>query len=294
MKRKKIALFYTAWTDSGEKFLQAASSYPIELTPIHYSQLVCRAENSSWEIYFNQQPLKNFHLFYLRSVGDSNELLPLLLDYAEENHIPLIDSYLKKLGGAFRKKKSIEAMMLVKNGIPYPRSFFVSDREKLKEIVQHQTKPLIIKSTSGRHGTNTFLVENNPQLEKILRGRSKTNFLVQEYIPNSGDYRLFLVNYQVIAGFKRQAKEKRLILSRSRGGSTPLRKIPPLIKQTAQKAAKILGIEIAGVDLVVDQRTQQPVVIEVNQAPEFEVMERKTGVNIAEKILAFLIQEAKK
>jgi len=284
----KIAFFYTAWTDSGEKLITAANKIGVELTPVHYSQLKIEGKKGSWEILINNRPLKEFSLFYFRSVGDKNEHLPLLLEYAAENKIPVVDEYLNKLGGAFRKKKSTEAMVLLSSRVSYPRSVFVADREELKKIVEAENKPVIIKATGGRHGKGTFLIQDNQQLAKALQGRSSLNFLIQEYIPNDGDYRLFLIGYKAIVGFKRQAKEEKLILDRSIGKSVVLDKIPGAIAEQAQKAARVLGVEIAGIDLVIDKRNGMPVVIEVNQAPEFYVMERRTGKDIASLIIKYL------
>jgi len=285
---KKVALFYTAWTDSTEKFLKEAQKENVSLTPIHYSQLVCQGEPGKWEISFQNKPLEEFGLFFFRNVGDKNELLPLLLEYAQKKKIPIIDEYLLGLGGAMRKKKSTEAGVLLAHNVPYPKTIFTSGQEELKRIVRSLPKPVIIKSTGGRHGKATFLIKKNSQLERVLLGRGGVSFLVQQYIPNDGDYRIFLIGYRAVAGFKRQPKEEKLILDRSQGKSEPLEKIPAPIKRTAEKAAKVLGVEIAGIDMVVNQQTKKPVIIEVNQAPEFYVMERRTGVNIARKIIQYL------
>ena len=153
-------------------------------------------------------------------------------------------------------------------------------------------KPLIIKNTGGRHGVGTFWIRNEDDLDKALLGRRAANFLIQEYIPNDGDYRLFLVGYQLVAGFKRQPKVEKLILNRSQGVSEALKQIPPAVRGEAEKAARALGVEIAGIDLVIDQRTGKPVVIEVNQAPEFRVMEKRTGVDIAQAIVRYLAGQA--
>jgi len=293
-KMIKVAFFYTAWTDSGERFLQASAQEKISLVPIHYSQLGMEAKVGEWEITFEGRPLSEFDLFYFRNVGDQNEALPLLLEYSQKHHIPIVDDYLLKVGGAFRKKKSCEAMMLLGDGVSYPKSFFTADRELLKRVVSEWEKPLIVKSTGGRHGTSTFLIKEMADLERILFGRSAVDFLVQEYIPNDGDYRLFLIGYEVVAGFKREEKEDKLILNRSVGTSKSLAEIPKLIADEAKKAAKILGVEITGIDCVIDKMTGNPVIIEVNQAPEFYVMEKRTGVDIAGKIISYLRSKCQK
>jgi len=290
---KKIAFFYTTWTESGERFLKVAGLTGVELVPIHYSELVFEGEKGGWEVTFKKTPLFEFDLFYFRSVGDKNEALPILLEYAQIHKIPVVDEYLTKLGGAFRKKKSCEAMMILGEGISYPRSSFVADKEELAARVKAMEKPVVVKSTGGRHGISTFLVKSNEDLKKALLGRSAASFLIQEYIANDGDYRLFLVGYRVVAGFKRQKKEEKLVLNRSAGASVALDKVPEAVAQEGQKAARALGVEIAGIDCVIDKKTGQPVVIEVNQSPEFYTMERKTGKDIASKVVDYLAQKAR-
>ena len=272
--------------------IEAARKLKVDLIPIHYSALKVEGVKGSWEVYFQEKPLSEFNLFYFRSVGDKNEHLPLLLEYAKEHQIPIVDEYLNKLGGAFRKRKSSEAAMLLSAGVSYPKSTFVADREELKKVVEVENKPVVMKATAGRHGKGTFLIEDNLQLDKVLQGRTSLNFLIQEYIPNDGDFRLFLIGHQIVAGFKRQAKEKKLVLDRSEGKSEVLKRIPENIAAEAQKAAKVLGVEIAGLDLVIDKRNNKPVVIEVNQAPEFYIMEKRTSLDIAEMIVNYLRQKA--
>jgi hypothetical protein len=133
VNKLKIALFYTAWTDSSERLIKAAEEQGVELVPIHHTQVLFEGRSGSFEASFAGKPLKNFSLFYFRSVGDKNESLPLLLEYAKKHQIGVIDEYLLRLGGAMRKKKSTEAMMLLAAGVSYPRSVFVANgfsREK--------------------------------------------------------------------------------------------------------------------------------------------------------------------
>jgi len=284
----KIAIFYTTWTESVEKIVAVGKRLKIKIAPIHYSQIVWRGKIGRAEPTFDDQPLSDFSVFYFRTVGDKNDNLPLLLTYAVEHKIRVVDQYLTRLGGAMRKKKSNEAVFLLKAGISYPASKFVSDQVATRRLVEGMKKPVIIKSIGGRHGTSTFLIRANSDLDKAFKGRRSVEFLIQDYIPNDGDYRLFLVGYKIIAGFKRQIKEEKLVLNRSQGASVFLEQIPSEIKREAERATEILGVEIAGIDLVVDQRNQKPVVIEVNQAPEFRIMEKRANVDIAAEIVKYL------
>jgi ribosomal protein S6--L-glutamate ligase len=288
----KIAYFNTAWTESGDKFLQSAEKKGVEVVPIHYSQIEFEAKAGSWEMYYNENPLSQFDIFYFRNVGDKNEALPLLLEYGKEKNIPIVDDYLSRLGGAMRKKKSSEAAFLLKDGVDYAKTFYAGSTVRLREVIKRWQKPVVVKATDGRHGTSTFLIKKDVDLDRALLGREGSQFLIQEYLPNDGDYRLFLVGYKLIAGFKRQKKEDKLILNRSLGPSVLLEKIPEDVKVLAEKATRIIGVEVAGIDAVIDERTKKPAIIEVNQSPEFYTMEKRTGIDIAGEIIDYLIKKA--
>jgi hypothetical protein len=289
----KIALFYRLWTNSGEKFLAAARGHGIGLIPIQYGQLTLRQKKSGLEIYFEDKPLSEFKLFYLRSVGSDIEWANLLMLYAKAKNIPVVDEYLVKWGPE-RRLKSIAGVILGQEGIAYPKTSLVTEVDRLKRELTNYQYPLILKvSRGGRHGVGTFLVNNQSEVERVVRGRiSKTGFLIQEYIPNDGDYRLVLVGYKALGAFKRQEKEKGLTLNRSAGPSQTVKKLPEMVKVEAEKATGALRVEIASVDMVINQKTNRPVIIEVNEAPEFDVFEKRTGIDVANAVVDYLKQKA--
>jgi len=290
----KIALFYRVWFDSGEKFLAAARKSGIELVPVHYDDLILKQKGTGFDIYYQGEPLSDFSLFYFRAVGEATEWANLLVAYAKSKQIPFVDEYLGIWGPA-RRLKSFSGIILAENRVAYPQTSLVSREDRLFEEVKNFSFPLILKvSKGGRHGIGTLLVKDEQMLARVIKGRiERSSFLLQEYLPNDGDYRLFLVGYQVLGGFKRQKKEEKLVLNRSAGTSANLEKIPSQIINLAQKAASVLKVEVAAIDLVINQKTGQPVIIEVNEAPEFYVFEKRTGINVAQKVVEFLITKAK-
>jgi len=105
---------------------------------------------------------------------------------------------------------------------------------------------------------------------------------------------LILIGYKVLGGFKRQKKEGRLVLSQSLGPSEGLKIIPEEVKKEAERACQVLKVEIASVDMVIDKRNGEPVIIEVNEAPEFKVFERRTGIDVTGAIVDYLAKKAAK
>jgi len=116
-------------------------------------------------------------------------------------------------------------------------------------------------------------------------------FLVQEYIENDGDYRVMTVGYKCIGGYKRQPKVEKLVLNLSAGKSQGLKEVPSDVTETAEMAAKALGVEIAGTDLVRSKNDGRVYIIEVNEAPQFGVFEKRTGVNAARAILEYCVRK---
>jgi ribosomal protein S6--L-glutamate ligase len=116
----------------------------------------------------------------------------------------------------------------------------------------------------------------------------EANMLVQEFIKEAGgaDLRVFIVDGQIVGAMKRQAKEGEFRSNLHRGGSASLIKLTPEERSTAIKAAKKLGLGIAGVDLL--QSDRGPLVMEVNSSPGLEGIEGATGVDIAGRIIEYV------
>ena len=289
----KIALFYRVWFDTGERFIASAKKIGVELVPICYEDLVLTQEGEKAEIYYNDRPLSDFGLFYFRAVGGATEWAHVLVEYAKSHLIPFVDDYLGAWGPG-RRAKGISGLILANEGIAYPRSTLVSSAETLFKAVEQFNYPFVLKvSKGGRHGMGTLLVKDESTLERAVKGRIQMgSYLLQEYIPNDGDYRIFLIGYKVLAGFKRQKKADKLLLNQSMGSSEALLKVPESVAELARRAARALKVEICAVDAVVDERTGQPVVIEANEAPQFTVMEKRTNLDVAGEIVSYLVKKA--
>ena len=145
--------------------------------------------------------------------------------------------------------------------------------------------PVVIKLLEGTQGVGVVLAETNKAAESVIeafRGL-KANFLVQEYIKEAGgaDIRCFLIGDRVVAAMKRQAKAGEFRSNLHRGGSAELIKITPEERSTAVRAAKIMGLNVSGVDIL--RSNHGPVVMEVNSSPGLEGIETATGDKIHRK-----------
>lgn len=291
--------------ESEQRFLEEARNLGIELVLVKYRQL----RMVDGKIMFGDIDMKDFDGWYFRSVGSELEWSKLLQMYAKKHNIPVVDEYLLT-EGPLRRFKSVMSWQLEEAGVRYPRSEYIETWNDLEKYLLKAEFPLIVKlSQGGRHGMGTFWIREFTDLNKlkeILEERKEKaqkkgekvpltrGFLVQEYIENDGDYRVMTVGYKCIGGFKRQVKEEKLILNKSQGSSVGLLEVPETVAKTAEAAAKALLVEVAGTDLVVSKKTGEVYIIEVNEAPQFKVFEKRTKVNAPRKILEYCVEKFRK
>ena len=299
----KIAYLHRlTFEESETRFFDEAKEMGLELVAVKYRKLRLDGE----KIMFGQIDMKDFDGWYFRSVGSELEWSKLLQMYAKKHEIKVIDDYLMT-EGPLRRFKSVMSWQLKNAGVPYPESSFVESFKELKKALEKRSLPVIVKlSKGGRHGMGTFFIKELSDLEKmatILEQRAikavenkqqkpiYRGFLIQEYIENDGDYRVMTVGYKCVGGFKRQEKEQKMILNRSEGKSLGLLEVPKDVAEVAENAARVLGVEVAGTDLVKDKSTGKVYCIEVNEAPQFKVFEKRTKMNVTKKILEYCLEK---
>jgi ribosomal protein S6--L-glutamate ligase len=297
----KIAYFYRIdkW-GTKERFVEEAKELGVELKPIKYEELGVKQEGGDWQVYHKGLALKGFDLYYFRAVGSELEWSKLLTLYAKKEGIPVVDEYLMT-HGALRRFKAVSGVMMEEMGVSYPKTEFVGKQEDLISELKNWQLPVVVKiSQGGRHGMGTFWVRNEQDMDELTEkavdkdGKQARGYLVQPYIPNDGDYRLFVVGYKTLGGFKRMPKEEKVVMNKSVGKSVGLDEVPVDVMEEAEKACKALGVEVAGVDLVKDKRDGKVYVIEVNEAPQYKVFEKRTGKNAVKAVCKYLITKGKK
>lgn len=196
-----------------------------------------------------------------------------------------------------RSRDKFRAMqLLVRKGVPLPRTGFAqiaTNAEDLIEIVGGV--PLVIKLLEGAQGKGVILADNQQSAVSIINAfrHMKANILVQEFISESfgTDIRCFVVGNKVVAAMKRQAKPGEFRANVHQGGNGSKVRLTAEEKHLAVKAAKTMGLSVAGVDLV--RSKQGPLVLEINSSPGLECIEKSTGVDIAAKIIQYVEQHAK-
>ena len=196
-----------------------------------------------------------------------------------------------------RSRDKLRALQLLsRKGIGLPITGFANapgDTQDLLELVGGA--PVVIKLLEGTQGVGVVLAETRKAAESLIeafRGL-KANFMVQEFIKEAdgADIRCFVIGDKVVASMMRKGKEGEFRSNLHRGGSASLIKITPEERKTAVRSAQIMGLNVAGVDLLRSKRG--PVVMEVNSSPGLEGLEAATGKDVAGLIIEFIVKNAR-
>jgi len=177
-----------------------------------------------------------------------------------------------------------------------PTTGFANATDDISDLIRIvQGAPLVVKLLEGSQGRGVVLAETQQAAESVIDAFTglKANILVQQYIPEAGgsDIRCFVVGDKVIAAMKRQAPDGEFRSNLHRGGTAEMIKITPQERKTAVRATKILGLNVAGVDIL--RSNQGPMVLEVNSSPGLEGIETTTEKDIACSIIEFIEAKAR-
>jgi ribosomal protein S6--L-glutamate ligase len=196
-----------------------------------------------------------------------------------------------------RSRDKLRSLQLLsRRGVGLPSTGFAHNPDDIQDLIKIVGgAPLVIKLLEGTQGIGVVLAETRKAAESVIEAFMglKANIMVQEYIKEAGgaDIRCLVVGNKVVATMMRQALPGEFRSNLHRGGSASVVRITPTERATAVKAAKVMGLNVAGVDLLRSERG--PLVMEVNSSPGLEGIEKSTGKDIAGMIIDFIEKNAK-
>ncbi len=181
--------------------------------------------------------------------------------------------------------------ILASAGLGLPKTAFTNYSKGEKTIIEKVGKaPLIIKLLEGTQGLGVVLAETQKAVKSVIEAFHglKARIIIQEFIKEAkaADIRVFVIDGEVVGAMKRQGLEGEFRSNLHRGGSAQVIKLSRAENSAAVKAAKAMGLGIAGVDLL--QSDRGPLILEVNSSPGLEGIEKATGIDIADKIVAYI------
>jgi len=185
--------------------------------------------------------------------------------------------------------------ILSRAGLGLPKTVFSNYSKNVRAIIENVGgAPVVIKLLEGTQGLGVVLADNQNSAESILEAFNglKARVIVQEFIKEAkgADLRAFIVDGVVVGAMKRQGKEGEFRSNLHRGGSANIIKLSDEEENAALKAAKVLGLGVAGVDIL--QSARGPLILEVNSSPGLEGIEAATGTDIAGQIIKYVERNA--
>lgn len=194
------------------------------------------------------------------------------------------------------RDKLRSAQILAKAGIDMPKTLVSRNTADIDDLLDQIGLPVIIKLATGTHGNGVVLADTKKAAKSALQAfylynEDGTNILLQEYVEESAgtDIRAFVVGNRVVASMQRQSLDDDFRSNLHKGGEGKTIKLTDEEKKVAVRAAKAMGLHIAGVDLMRSDRG--PLVLEVNASPGFGI-EKITGRNVAAKIIEYVEHNA--
>jgi len=244
--------------------------------------------------------IREFAVVYLRLVGKRFEDAALLVKYARENGVRLVDRTYE-MDGLIRIPipKSIETKMLFDAGLPIPKTYF-GRMKMIAEVAPDLLGfPFVIKGTTGKQGHAVWSPQTKDELDKLvdeftpLEKAAKVRFIAQEFIAASQRNRVFVIGNRAIAGITRPTRWRRRFLAKvdgeyPEGTREALNPIPAIDAEIAVKSAQALGVDIGGADIITEDKTGKKYVLEVNSAPRWASLEKDTGLEVEKEIVKYL------
>ncbi|MEM8758410.1 MAG: RimK family alpha-L-glutamate ligase [Planctomycetota bacterium] len=187
------------------------------------------------------------------------------------------------------KLKSLQ--ILSRHDIGIPATAFARDRKDVMPAIKRVGgAPVIIKLLEGTQGVGVILADSNKVAEAIIETlqSAKQNVLIQKFVAESKgkDVRAIVVGDRVIAAMRRVAQGQEFRSNVHRGGVAEGIDLSPAYERTAIRAAQILGLRMAGVDML--EGADGPQVMEVNSSPGFEGIETATGIDVAGTVIDYI------
>jgi len=186
------------------------------------------------------------------------------------------------------------SQIMARNRISVPTTVYVRDIFDVEHAIEQVGGlPVVIKVTQGTQGEGVFLRHTQYEARSLVQGLFVTgrSVLIQQYIAESHgrDIRAFVVGDKVVACMRRRARGREFRSNFHLNGTVERVDLPPEYEEAACRAARVLGLNIAGVDLL--EGRDGPLVLEVNSSPGLEGIEKASGVNVAAHIVEYAMEE---
>lgn len=263
---------------------------------IKYKNCYASIEQNNPNVSYNGENLEGYDAIIPRIASNMTAYGTAIVRQFEMQGLYTVSSSIA-ISRARDKLRSLQ--LLSKYGIGIPRTVVSRNTADIDDLLEQLGgTPVIIKLARGTHGNGVVLAETKKAAKSVLQAfyltnEDGTNILLQEFIKESAgtDIRAFVVGSRVVASMKRQSLDDDFRSNLHKGGEGTAIKLTDEEKKIAIKAAKAMGLNIAGVDMM--RSSRGPLILEVNASPGFGI-EKITGRNVAGAIIEYVEQNAKR
>lgn len=281
---------------STKRLKEVAEKRGHEVEIIKYRDCYATIEKSGPMVWYKGEPLAGYDAVIPRIANSMTKYGSMIVRQFEMQGVYTITSSI----AIVRSRDKLRSMqLLARAGVGIPKTVVsrgAADSDDL--IEQLGGAPVIIKLARGTHGNGVVLAETKKAAKSVLQAfyvmdQDGTNILLQEFVKESAgvDIRAFVVGGKVVASMKRQSLDDDFRSNLHQGGAGEAVKLTLEERKTVVKAARSMGLNLCGVDLM--RSSRGPLILEVNSSPGFSI-EEVTGRDVATPIIEYIEQNAKR
>lgn len=273
---------------STSRLVEAAKARGHEVLVIDHLKCIIELEKKNPRLYYNGEYVTDIDAIIPR-IGASVTFYGTTVVHQFE--MMGVFSAVTSLALTKSRDKLRSLQLLARAGVGLPKTIFTNFTKDVDHVIESVGgAPLVLKLLEGTQGLGVVLAETQNAASSVIEAFNglKARVITQEFIKESGgaDIRAFVVDGQVVGAMKRQGKEGEFRSNLHRGGSAKIIELSDQEELTAIKAARAMGLGVAGVDML--QSSKGPLVLEVNSSPGLEGIEVATKKDIAKQIIKYL------
>ena len=268
-----------------------AAKIGAELTGVYSKDIAIVADGSSFTCLAGGTNLQEFDVIYFWTLGTKRWEWYAAGKYLHRKYgARIINRNTIEDGFNYSPTPTLDFSIQAENDLPYPTTIVIHSLAHVDSLKSKFDFPVIVKHGMVHKGKGVYKAENLEDTKEIIRkSEFDPPFIIRQFIPNDGDIRVFVVGGKAVAAMKRIPGEGEFRSNISLGGRGEVYNLAKNrnIQDLAERAAKLSGVEIAGVDIIEDINTGKPYILEVNDGPQFTGIEKYTGANVAGTIIAY-------
>jgi len=273
---------------STKRLVEAAEKKGHEVIVVDHLKCIIELEKKSPRIYYNGIYLDDIDAIIPRIGASVTFYGTAVVRQFEMMHV---FSAVKSQALVNSRDKLRSLQILARSGVGLPKTIFTNYAKDVDHVIESVGgAPLVLKLLEGTQGLGVVLAETHNAASSVIEAFNglKARVIAQQFIKEAGgsDIRAFIVDGVIVGAMKRTGKKGEFRSNIHRGGSTSIIELSDEEEITAIKAARAMGLGVAGVDML--QSENGPLVLEVNSSPGLEGIEAATKKNIAKEIIKYI------